>query len=258
MIENKAPLDPAGDDWRALSALGVAVASHYDSIIPRLLEEGAQTGPKESPCPVEKAVRTDQPQVVELLLKNGIRLKDDEGLFLTFEYKRRSLLTPLKAGGNNTAEVTPSPRIVLEDSMEGLATTTDDIEGSGYCINFAGMSRQEVQSYHSMNLQTGAAVIFTGTTMFSARRILIVSGSHWAFDNSQGWSTGHDRIRPQDGGYVCRRERASWYRQKQRCVCDREFADHRYQNHRAECKEHVFVPAILTFKEDCWDELVKS
>ncbi|RHZ44297.1 hypothetical protein CDV55_100370 [Aspergillus turcosus] len=84
---------------------------------------------------VEKAVRTDQPQVVELLLKNGIRLKDDEGLFLTFEYKRRSLLTPLKAGGNNTAEVTPSPRIVLEDSMEVINAafhdTTSDLNPDG-------------------------------------------------------------------------------------------------------------------------------
>ncbi|GIJ91732.1 hypothetical protein Asppvi_010704 [Aspergillus pseudoviridinutans] len=80
MIENQAPLDPEGVGREALSALGVAVASHYDSIIPRLLKEGARPGPEECPCPLENAIYTDQRQVVELLLKSGIQLESDESL----------------------------------------------------------------------------------------------------------------------------------------------------------------------------------
>ncbi|KAF7184611.1 hypothetical protein CNMCM7691_005854 [Aspergillus felis] len=38
------------------------------------------------------------------------------------------LLTPLKVAGDKTAEVTPSPRIGLEDSLESLAATTEKTE----------------------------------------------------------------------------------------------------------------------------------
>ncbi|KAB8259202.1 ankyrin repeat protein [Aspergillus pseudonomiae] len=80
MIENNAPLDPAGKHHMALSALSVAIDSGNNSIIPRLLELGARSGFYESPCPVELAICTDQPQLVELLLKHGMQPHDNEGL----------------------------------------------------------------------------------------------------------------------------------------------------------------------------------
>ncbi|KAJ6143452.1 hypothetical protein N7471_002905 [Penicillium samsonianum] len=78
MIRYKAPLDPAG--YGPFSALGAAVASGYDLIIPRLLKEGAQPGYWENPCPIANAIYTDQRQVVELLLKQGVRLVSDRAL----------------------------------------------------------------------------------------------------------------------------------------------------------------------------------
>ena len=80
MIENNAPLHPAGDDCQALSALGVAVGSGNNSVVPRLLELGARSGSYESPCPVEQAICTDQPQLVELLLKHGMKPHSNEAL----------------------------------------------------------------------------------------------------------------------------------------------------------------------------------
>ncbi|GAB1202090.1 hypothetical protein APSETT445_000701 [Aspergillus pseudonomiae] len=80
MIENNAPLDPAGTHPKALSALSVAIDSGNNSIIPRLLELGARSGLFESPCPVELAICTDQPQLVELLLKHGMQPHDNDGL----------------------------------------------------------------------------------------------------------------------------------------------------------------------------------
>ncbi|KAJ5795006.1 hypothetical protein N7457_001605 [Penicillium paradoxum] len=80
MITHKAPLDPAGDHYDAFSALGFAVASLNNSIIPRLLEAGAQSGPKEYPCPVTNAIYTNQRLIVEILLKHGERAKSDGGL----------------------------------------------------------------------------------------------------------------------------------------------------------------------------------
>ncbi|OQE31158.1 hypothetical protein PENFLA_c002G00697 [Penicillium flavigenum] len=78
MIDYKAPLDPAG--YGPFSALGAAVASGYDSIIPRLLKEGAQPGYWENPCPILNAIYTNQRQVVELLLKHGVRLVSERAL----------------------------------------------------------------------------------------------------------------------------------------------------------------------------------
>ncbi|KAF4278970.1 hypothetical protein KXV22_001153 [Aspergillus fumigatus] len=80
MIHQKAPLDPAGEEREALSALGVAVVSRDESIIPRLLNAGARPGQNEEPCPIARAIETDQPQVVKLLLEHGIRLNSDTGL----------------------------------------------------------------------------------------------------------------------------------------------------------------------------------
>ncbi|OQE94860.1 hypothetical protein PENNAL_c0003G03290 [Penicillium nalgiovense] len=78
MIDYKSSLDPAG--YGPFSALGAAVASGYDSIIPCLLKEGAQPGYWENPCPIANAIYTNQRQVVELLLKHGVRLVSDRVL----------------------------------------------------------------------------------------------------------------------------------------------------------------------------------
>jgi ankyrin repeat protein len=91
MIENNAPLDSAGDHHKSLSALGVAVASGNNSVIPRLLGLGARSG-LESPCPVEQAIYTNQPQLVELLLKHGIRPISDNGLCHIVRRNDKSLL----------------------------------------------------------------------------------------------------------------------------------------------------------------------
>ncbi|GIC93752.1 ankyrin repeat domain-containing protein [Aspergillus udagawae] len=80
MIHHKAPLDPARDDMNALSALGVAVISQDISIVLRLLDAGAQPGQDEDPCPITTAIETGQLQVIELLIKHGIRLNSDTGL----------------------------------------------------------------------------------------------------------------------------------------------------------------------------------
>lgn len=80
VISRNAPLDPAGNQNQALSALGVAVESHYDAIIPQLLELGARRGRSEYPGPLDQAIMTEQPQVVELLLKYSEWLTSDLGL----------------------------------------------------------------------------------------------------------------------------------------------------------------------------------
>ncbi|KAF7159651.1 hypothetical protein CNMCM5623_005031 [Aspergillus felis] len=80
MIHHKAPLDPARDEMDALSALGVAVISQDISIMLRLLDAGAQPGQEEDPCPIARAIETGQLQVIELLIKHGIRLNSDTGL----------------------------------------------------------------------------------------------------------------------------------------------------------------------------------
>ncbi|KAJ5121116.1 uncharacterized protein N7515_009077 [Penicillium bovifimosum] len=80
MIKNRAPLDPAGDAIWAFSALGVAVASLNDFIIPRLREAGAKSGDSERPSPLANAIFTNQRPVVELLLKQGERLNSDGAL----------------------------------------------------------------------------------------------------------------------------------------------------------------------------------
>lgn len=80
MIHQKAPLNPAGEEGEALSALGVAVVSRDETIIPRLLNAGARPGQNEEPCPIARAIETDQPRVVKLPLEHGIRLNSDTGL----------------------------------------------------------------------------------------------------------------------------------------------------------------------------------
>lgn len=80
MIKNNAPLAPAGDARWAFSALGVAVASLNDFIIPRLREAGAKSGHSEIPSPLANAIFTNQRPVVELLLKQGERLSSDGAL----------------------------------------------------------------------------------------------------------------------------------------------------------------------------------
>ncbi|KAH2382290.1 hypothetical protein KXV53_002495 [Aspergillus fumigatus] len=77
MIHQKAPLNPAGEEREALSALGVAVVSRDETIIPRLLNAGARPGQNEEPCPIARAIETDQPRVVKLPLEHGIRLNSD-------------------------------------------------------------------------------------------------------------------------------------------------------------------------------------
>jgi ankyrin repeat protein len=80
MIHHKAPLDPAGEEWEALSALSAAVVSKDESIIRRMLSIGAWNGPNELPCPIARAIDTGQPHVAKLLLDHGIRLCTDTGL----------------------------------------------------------------------------------------------------------------------------------------------------------------------------------
>ncbi|KAF7125941.1 hypothetical protein CNMCM5793_002300 [Aspergillus hiratsukae] len=80
MIHHKAPLDPAGEEWEAPSALSAAVVSKDESIIRRMLSIGARNGPNEEPCPIARAISTGQPHVAKLLLDHGIRLCTDMGL----------------------------------------------------------------------------------------------------------------------------------------------------------------------------------
>ncbi|PLB44329.1 ankyrin repeat protein [Aspergillus steynii IBT 23096] len=80
MIEHQAPLDPAGTEREAPSALGVAVSSRYYSIIPHFLDLGARAGKHECPCPIEQAIYDDQPSLIALLFEHGVRLNCDCGL----------------------------------------------------------------------------------------------------------------------------------------------------------------------------------
>lgn len=90
MIKNNAPLDPAGDARWAFSALGIAVASLNDFIIPRLREAGAKSGHSDSPSPLANAIFTNQRPVVELL-KQGERLHFDGALMQIARKNDKSL-----------------------------------------------------------------------------------------------------------------------------------------------------------------------
>ncbi|GLA81300.1 hypothetical protein AtubIFM56815_004944 [Aspergillus tubingensis] len=80
MFAHKAPLDPATESSGAPSALGVAVAASYNAILPRLLALGARPGPRECPCPTERAIFTKQPDIIRLLLDHGLGLHGDHAV----------------------------------------------------------------------------------------------------------------------------------------------------------------------------------
>ncbi|KAB8067731.1 ankyrin repeat-containing domain protein [Aspergillus leporis] len=127
MIENNAPLNPAGDHQKSLSALGVAVASGNNSVIPRFLELGARSGDHERPCPVEQAICTDQPQLVELLLRHGIQPNGDEGLCHIVRRNDKSLLKLLlRYGLKLEFYVAPLFIAIMEDQYEMVEMLIDN------------------------------------------------------------------------------------------------------------------------------------
>lgn len=98
VLAENAPLDPAGSHRRALSALGAAVESRFDAIIPRLLEAGARQGPWEFPGILDIAILSDQPEVVELLLEHSLWLTCDAGLIQITMTNDKPLLLLLDYG----------------------------------------------------------------------------------------------------------------------------------------------------------------
>ncbi|KGO59543.1 hypothetical protein PEX2_075230 [Penicillium expansum] len=92
LLQYKAPLEPANTLQSYLSALGAAVAASWADIIPFLLEAGACPGMYEIPTPLECAIRTNQPEVVEMLLGAGMRLTDDAALCVIAEQNNQRLL----------------------------------------------------------------------------------------------------------------------------------------------------------------------
>ncbi|KGO40820.1 hypothetical protein PEXP_086320 [Penicillium expansum] len=84
LLQYKAPLEPANTLQSYLSALGAAVAASWADMIPFLLEAGACPGKYEIPTPLECAIRTNQPEVVEMLLGAGMRLSDDAAFTIGF------------------------------------------------------------------------------------------------------------------------------------------------------------------------------
>ncbi|KAI2900126.1 hypothetical protein CBS11852_2920 [Aspergillus niger] len=92
MLAHKAPLDPATEARCAPSALGVAVAAGYKSILPRLLDIGARPGLRECPCPTEQAVCNNRPDILRILLDHGIGLYGDDALCHIAHNDDRSML----------------------------------------------------------------------------------------------------------------------------------------------------------------------
>lgn len=92
LLQYKASLEPADSVPPYSSALGAAVAACWPDIIPFLLEAGARPGDNEIPTPLESAIRTNQPEVVEMLLGAGMRLADDGGLCIVAEQNNQTLL----------------------------------------------------------------------------------------------------------------------------------------------------------------------
>ncbi|KAI2819742.1 hypothetical protein CBS147343_2997 [Aspergillus niger] len=92
MLAHKAPLDPATEARCAPSALGVAVAAGYKSILPRLLDIGAWPGLRECPCPTEQAVCNNRPDILRILLDHGIGLYGDDALCHIAHNDDRSML----------------------------------------------------------------------------------------------------------------------------------------------------------------------
>ncbi|GKZ24621.1 hypothetical protein AbraIFM66951_012025 [Aspergillus brasiliensis] len=92
MLAHQAPLDPATEATRAPSALGVAAAAGYKSILPRLLAIGARPGRGECPCPTEQAVCSNRPDIVRILLDHGLGLYGDDALCHIAHKDDRSML----------------------------------------------------------------------------------------------------------------------------------------------------------------------
>ncbi|KAF5861951.1 hypothetical protein ETB97_012274 [Aspergillus alliaceus] len=79
--EHGAPLDSVDGRFpEDHSVLGEAIISCFLSIIPVLLKAGAKPGDKETPTPLERAISTDQPEMVQILVEAGYRLADDHSL----------------------------------------------------------------------------------------------------------------------------------------------------------------------------------
>lgn len=95
MIEHKAPLDLAGTNKEARSALDVAVHSHYYSIVPRLLDLGAQPGKREWPNSIDLAMYHGQTSLIELFFKRFFRLSSDYGLCYIASRGDTATLQPL-------------------------------------------------------------------------------------------------------------------------------------------------------------------
>ncbi|KAL2817501.1 hypothetical protein BDW59DRAFT_152561 [Aspergillus cavernicola] len=92
LVEHGAPLDLVDGFNVHPSALSGAVKHCFQYIMPFLLKVGARPGETETPTPLERAIRTDQLDVVKILLEAGYRLADDNGLCTIAEQGNKALV----------------------------------------------------------------------------------------------------------------------------------------------------------------------
>ncbi|GKZ35858.1 hypothetical protein AbraIFM66950_006657 [Aspergillus brasiliensis] len=109
MLAHHAPLDPATKSHGAPSALGVAMAADYTAILSRLLALGACPEPEESPCPTERAICNNHPDIVRLFLDRGWGLNSDEGLCHIAHKDDRAMLQLLLEYGLDLRACSPLP-----------------------------------------------------------------------------------------------------------------------------------------------------
>ncbi|GKZ81640.1 hypothetical protein AnigIFM56816_006161 [Aspergillus niger] len=109
MLAHKAPLDPATESRGAPSALGVAMAAGYTTILSRLLALGARPGPDETPCPTQLAICANNHHFVRLFLDRGWGLNTDEGLNHIAHEDDRAMLQLLFEYGLDLQACSPVP-----------------------------------------------------------------------------------------------------------------------------------------------------
>jgi hypothetical protein len=135
VISQKAPLDPAGNQNQALSALAFAVEAHYDAIVPRLPKLGARRGCFEYPVPLDQAMVTVQPQVVELLIEYGECLTSDLDLVYIASTNNMIVLQLLLDKGLDLNSWVVSA--IFADILHGNRELVESMLDKGLDANFA-------------------------------------------------------------------------------------------------------------------------
>ncbi|KAJ5951331.1 uncharacterized protein N7479_009744 [Penicillium vulpinum] len=99
LLRYNASMEPGGGVLRYSSALNAAVDSRWPVIVPVLLEAGACHGQGDLHTPLERAIHTDQPELVDIFLGIGMRLVNDAALCVIAEQNNQTLLNVFVEAG---------------------------------------------------------------------------------------------------------------------------------------------------------------